>query len=189
MTLAKITRPTAKGSVIRPRLFHRLDRARLKSITWVWGPPGAGKTTLVTSYLARRRLRGIWYQADEGDSDIATFFYYLGQAAPRRPRPLPLLTPEYRQGVGIFSRRFFRELYNRLKPPFALVFDNYQEVGVEAPLHDVMRDAAAELPPGGRMIFLSRSEPPAAFARLRTGHSLELLDWTQLRFTAPKRRR
>ena len=32
--------------------------------------------------------------------DVATFFYYLGQAAPRRGRPLPLLTPEYRHGLA-----------------------------------------------------------------------------------------
>ena len=94
----------------------------------MWAPPGAGKTSLIASYLAARRLSNLWYQVDAGDADIASFFYYLGQAAPRRRRSLPLLTPEYRQGLAIFTRRFFRELYSRLKTPFVLVFDNYQEV-------------------------------------------------------------
>ncbi len=104
--------------VVRPRLFRRIDRGRARPVTWVWGPPGAGKTSLVASYLAARKLRVLWYQVDEGDADVATFFYYLGQAAPRRRRPLPLLTPEYRQGLAAFTRRYFRELYARLKVPF-----------------------------------------------------------------------
>ncbi len=87
----------------------------------VSGPPGAGKTTLVADYLVVRRLRHLWYQLDEGDGDIATFFYYLRQAAPRRRHGLPLFIPEYRRNITGFARRFFRELYTRLKPPFLIV--------------------------------------------------------------------
>ena len=110
MALAKTTRPTLAVTVARPRLFRRLDRTGQRPVTWVWGPPGAGKTTLVASYLAARRRKALWYQVDSGDGDVATFFYYLGQAAPRRKHALPLLAPEYRLGLAIFARRFFREL-------------------------------------------------------------------------------
>src|SRR5262245_37239854 len=110
MALAKTTRPSQAEILVRTRLVQRLDFARKKPVTWVWAPPGAGKTTLVASYIAARKTRGLWYQLDEGDADVATFFYYLGLAAPRRRRPLPLLTPEHRHhGVAIFARRFFRE--------------------------------------------------------------------------------
>ena len=178
MTLAKTTRPTLAATVARPRLFDRLDRAGRRPVTWVWGPPGAGKTTLVASYLAARKLRVLWYQLDEGDDDVATFFHYLGQAAPWRRRPLPHLTPEYRQRLSVFTRRYFRELYGRLKIPFALVFDNYQEVPADSLLHEVMREALAEIPTGGRLIFISRSEPPPAFARHRALEPLR--SWTGL---------
>ena len=77
MALAKTTRPTLAATVARPRLFHLLDRARRRPVTWVGGPPGAGKTTLVASYLRARKVRTLWYQLDEGDADVATFFYYL----------------------------------------------------------------------------------------------------------------
>ncbi len=133
--------------------------------------------------MRRARARGLWYQVDEGDADVATFFYYLGLAAPRRRRPLPLLTPEYRQGVAVFARRFFRELYSRLKLPFTVVFDNYQDVPPDSALHDVMAETVDEIPKGGRLVFISRSDPPPAFARHRVHQHLEILDWSQLRFT------
>lgn len=183
MALAKLTRPGSINTTLRPRLFRSLDRIAKRPITWVWAPPGSGKTSLIASYLATRKVSNLWYQMDDGDNDIASFFYFLSLAAPRRRRPLPLLTPEYRQGLSRFTRGFFRELYTRLKTPFVLVFDNYQEVPFDAPLHEVIREALTELPPGGRTIFISRSEPPPAFARLRAQRALEIVDWDQLRFT------
>jgi LuxR family maltose regulon positive regulatory protein len=183
MALAKTTRPTLSGTVARPRLFRRLDRARQRPVTWVWGPPGAGKTTLVATYLAARRHRAIWYQVDGGDGDVATFFYYLGRAAPRRTRSLPLLMPEYRHGLNVFARRYFRELYGRLKVPFTVVFDNYQEAPPDSALHEVVGVALAEIPAGGRVIVVSRSEPPPALARHRAQRMIALLEWPDLRFT------
>jgi LuxR family maltose regulon positive regulatory protein len=188
MAFAKTTRPTLARTLARPRLFRRLDRAGQRPVTWVWSPPGAGKTTAVASYLAARRQRVLWYQLDEGDADVATFFYYLGRAAPRRRRPLPLLTSEYRQGLAVFARRFFRELYARLATLRTVVFDNYQEVPPGAELHQVMREAIEEIPKGARVIFISRSEPPPAFARALAHEAIAVLDWSELRFTPTEAR-
>src|SRR5262245_41023394 len=183
MPLAKTTRPALARTLARPRLFRLLDRAAARPATWVWAPPGAGKTTLVASYLAARRQRALWYQIDAGDADAATFFYYLGSAAPRRQRPLPLLTTEYRQGLGVFARRFFRELYGRFPSPFTMVFDNYQEVPPASELHEVLAASLEEMPWGVRLIVVSRGEPPAELARHRAQQTIEIIKWAELRFT------
>ena len=93
--LAKLTRPRLHNAVARERLFKLLDDAReQRPAICVVGPPGAGKTTLVASWLDVRGVKGIWYQVDSGDTDLATFFYYLGLAAQpfthRGQRPMPL---------------------------------------------------------------------------------------------------
>ncbi|HEX7812316.1 MAG TPA: hypothetical protein VF460_10450 [Burkholderiales bacterium] len=79
--LAKLTRPRLHRAIERRRLFAVLDEAHdHKAAICVVGPPGAGKTTLVASWLDARAIKGIWYQVDPGDADLATFFYYLGEA-------------------------------------------------------------------------------------------------------------
>ena len=107
--MSKVTRPILPEVFPRKRLFSLLDHVRKQPVIWVSGPPGCGKTTLVASYLDARKLSCLWYQIDEGDSDPATFFYYMGQAAkrasPRKRKPLPLFTPEYLQGIPTFTQR------------------------------------------------------------------------------------
>ena len=93
-SLGKITRPNVSAVLPRKRLFALLDAQG--AAAWVTGPPGCGKTTLAASWLDHVGLRSLWYQLDEGDADIATFFYYLSIAAAARDDgvsdPLPLLT-------------------------------------------------------------------------------------------------
>jgi LuxR family maltose regulon positive regulatory protein len=80
VTLAKLTRPRLFDAMPRQRLFRLLDAARKRPITWVAAPPGAGKTTLVASYLESRKAPLFWYQLDASDADPATFFWYLVEA-------------------------------------------------------------------------------------------------------------
>ena len=76
-TLAKFSRPRLYNVQKRERLFQLLDERRAHPIIWIAGPPGSGKSTLVASYVEARKLPGVWFQADPGDADPATFFHYL----------------------------------------------------------------------------------------------------------------
>ena len=136
---------------------------------------------------------------DEGDADLATFFYYLGlaakNAAPRYRKPLPLLTPEYLLGVPVFAKRFFEQLSARLigkttgralpgDGSSAIVFDNYQDVPEDSVFQEVINAGLSSVPDGVNVIVLSRSEPPPAYARLRAAGEMHLLSWEEIRLTA-----
>jgi DNA-binding SARP family transcriptional activator len=195
---AKITRPIISGAVQRERLFSLLDAKAEKPVVWVSAPAGSGKTTLVSSWLDSRGLPCIWYYCDEGDADPATFFYYMGlaakKAAPRKRKPLPLLTPEYLAGITTFTRSFFETLCNRLtssRPSSPLregiagviVLDNYQDVPADSPFHEIMEKGFAVARDGIRIVVISRDEPPPAFARLKASDRMNLLRSSDIRFT------
>ena len=65
--LAKLSRPKLHNVLARERLFALLDQCLLRAVTWICGPPGAGKTALAASYLDAHKRKGIWYQLDAGD--------------------------------------------------------------------------------------------------------------------------
>jgi len=196
--IAKISRPILTEIYPRSRLFKLLDTGRKRPVIWVSGPAGCGKTTLVSSYIDARSLPCLWYQVDPGDGDPATFFYYLGlaakKAAPRIRKLLPLLTPEYLQGIPTFTMRYFEELYSRLNPPspplkkggrggFVIVFDNYKEVPEGSPFHEVILNALSHIPEGINVVLISRKGPPPVFIRLEANHLMDILGWNELRLT------
>src|SRR3990172_12098240 len=87
-SIAKITKPRLPDVLPRTRLFRLLDRTRKTSpVIWVSGPAGSGKTTLIANYLDAKKLSCLWYQADGGDNDIGTFFYYMSLAAKKAGSP------------------------------------------------------------------------------------------------------
>jgi LuxR family maltose regulon positive regulatory protein len=183
--LAKLTRPKIHQVLPRERLFARLDAAE-RPIVWVVGPPGAGKTALVASWLQAHKVGGVWYQVDAGDRDLATFFHYLGRAVPaarKKDAPLPPFTTEHAADPVGFARVYFRTMFERFKPPAAIVFDNYHELPGEAPLHTLLEAISKEVPERTLLIATSRGEPPPECAALRAMDRIAIVDWDELRLT------
>ena len=174
--LAKLTRPRLAATFSRTRLFRRLDEALGHPAVWIVGLPGAGKTSLASSYAEQRGRQAWWYQLDGGDGDVATFFHYLRKWVPDLPQTLPAFSPDRMPALEVFARRYFEALYPRLPPGALLIFDNYHELPGDSPIHEVFREAIGHLPPGINALFLSREPPPPAFARLRLNSHLAVLE-------------
>jgi len=178
-SLSKISRPRLAGTLQRKGLFKRLDERLKRPVIWLSGPPGSGKTTLVADYVESTGLPGVWYRLDANDADPATFFHYMAlaakKAAPGKRRPMARLTPEHLMDVPAFTRRYFQDLYSRLKPPFMIVFDDYHNLPAGSELHSLLAIGLSELPPGGSVVIVSRSDPPAAFSRFRADGTMEVV--------------
>jgi LuxR family maltose regulon positive regulatory protein len=186
-SFAKVTRPTPSNVLERNSLFELIDQRLEQLAIWVMGPPGCGKTILVSSYIDQRRLPCLWYQIDEGDADPATLFYYLGlalkKAAPRTRKPLPILSPEYAFGLPTFTIRFFEDLFSRLKTPSIVVFDNYQDAALDSEIHSLMRAGLSQIPSGVNVILISRESPPPALTRMTANQQMSIIGNRDLRLT------
>ena len=185
IAFAKTTRPVAGSTVPRERLFARLDGAPGRTIAWISGPPGSGKTILAASYVEARRMRSLWYQVDPDDADIATVFHYLGHAARRldggRAREFPAFASPEGAELATFARKFFRHLFSRAKGPFALVLDNLHAVPAESALHKVLEAVIGQIPKQCCVIVPSRSDPPVGYTRFRVTGEMVCLGWDSLR--------
>lgn len=185
--IAKVTRPASTGYFPRPRLYRLLDKARKAPVLWITGPPGCGKTALISSYIEARRLPCLWYKIDESDVDFSTFFYYLGlaaaKAAPRKRKRLPLLTPERMPGLSVFAQRYFEGLSSMLPVPSLLVLDDCHRIREDSVFFERLREGISRLAPGIGAVLVSRSDPHPSFARDRANRLLETFGWEDLRLT------
>ncbi len=183
----KLQAPCADKAYLRERLFSELDNLRLShKAIWLAAPAGSGKTTLVSSYVQNRGIPVLWYKLEEGDADIASFFYYLGLAAQNLSpdmEPLPVLSPAYLPGLTTFSRNFFRKLFNHLSSPSVIVLDNYQNIPADSAIQGILPLILGEIPELVNLFVVSRCEPPPSFARVQLNGHVTVMGWDTLRVT------
>jgi LuxR family transcriptional regulator, maltose regulon positive regulatory protein len=96
---------------------------------------------------------------------------------------LPLLTPEFRNGVDAFSRIFFQRLFDGLAPP-VLVFDDCHEIDLGSSVHECLAEGMLQVPKGALIVVISRTAPPRQYARLRVNGVVEVIQPELLQLNA-----
>lgn len=187
LSLAKTTQPTLSMVVDRRVLFAKIEGFGDQRGIWIQAPAGAGKTTLIASYLQARGQPALWYQLDSTDADVSSFMYFLRRTAIKHRADSSVALPELPMNPGDwapYARRLFRLIFQRYQGELLIVLDNHEAIPPHSGLHALLAFALEEVPRQGKLVFVSRGEPPAVFARARANNLLGLMGADELRLSA-----
>ena len=175
-----------RAAVARPRLLDRLDAGVQGPLTLVAAPAGAGKSALLSSWIAGDRAPGpvAWLSLDTDDADRRRFWRAVlralaqatGDAAiaalavsPREPMTTDLVLPAL---VDALATR---------EQPVVLVLDDFHEV-IDA-VHEDLERMARFPPPELRLVIITRADPPIGLGRLRLDGSMTEIRAADLAFS------
>ncbi|HYF76430.1 MAG TPA: LuxR C-terminal-related transcriptional regulator [Symbiobacteriaceae bacterium] len=179
--------PAARpDQVARPHLTDRLSAGLQRPLTLVSAPAGFGKSSLLGAWRATPAARAwslAWLSLDPGDNDPDRFWSYVlaalrttSEGASRLPDGLD---------TAAAPDRLLAPIVNGLAlafPPLVLVMDDYHVIESPA-IHEAVAFLIEQMPPGLRLVVLTRSDPPWPMARLRAHGRLAELRAADLRFT------
>ncbi len=174
--------------VPRPRLLARLNEALKRPLTIVVAPPGFGKTTLLSEWIASARsaLPVAWISLDEHDNDPLRFGTYLVAALATLEIGIgdnAWLETEAPRPLSLEAR--LTALINRIAEvpaDFVLVLDDYHLINLPE-IHQALAFLVAHLPPPMHLVVASRADPSGLpLAQLRARSQLVELHANDLRF-------
>lgn len=185
---AKYSSPRASALSYRHRLGRLLDATRqFNAVTWVSGPAGSGKTSLVASYLGYGHGTAFWCRLDYDDNCPVQFFLSLRQMLDAHGLQGASRLPAYSANAirgNAYAREFFRMFFGLLPPSFSLVLDDCHVIDGSGLLGDVLRIACEEMPANGHMYLLARAAIPSSFARLQLNGALASVSGADLLATS-----
>jgi LuxR family maltose regulon positive regulatory protein len=160
--LTKVARPHISETYPRADLYNLLDELSATPLIRVCSCPGSGKSTLIASYIKNRNIPCLWYRVDRTDNDISAFFHNLRFAAskinPDYKAVLLRVSSERMLDMRALAKLYFQNLYRGISTPFMFVLDNYSALASRSALHEVIGEACAALPHGGRIVLISNSD-------------------------------
>ena len=172
--------------VERQRLIEPFTSASAP-VTLVIGSPGAGKSAVLTAWIAERSGPTAWLSCDPTDVDPVRFWAALAMAIDRcvdgaAGDTLKRLDQDGCETVDLAAG--LAEACS-LALDLAIVLDDFHLAG---PASETLFAFVRSLPAGVRLIISSRRDPPIPIGRLRVqGQLLELRD-DDLRFTTNEAR-
>jgi LuxR family maltose regulon positive regulatory protein len=187
---AKITCPPLGAETLRrDRLLDWLHGKIHHRAVFVVAEAGYGKTTLLTDYSQRTRLRTMWYRLDDEDRDPVAFLNYLVAAGQTiDPAFAPTTAAMLRElGTGTILldqviATFLHELGSLDEQGAVLILDDYHLVDDAPDVRGIVRGILTRAPDRLSVVLLTRRRPLLPIARLRARGEIAELGTDDLRF-------
>ena len=177
----------SEGFISRHRLTDQLKTGLNRRAIIISAPPGFGKTTLISAWLATGDGKKVaWYSLDEDDNDPARFFRYIAASLQTvEPDSVPKLD-SLLKADSANPRELTIALLNDLSEfsskSVALVLDDYHHI-TQQPIHDALTYLIDHLPNNIHLVFISRADPPLPLGRWRVRGQLTEIRADDLRFS------
>ena len=194
--------------ILRERLLVRLDAGLERKLTLLSAPAGFGKTTLVSQWLAGRKisssadhplLSAAWVSLDSGDDDPVRFWRYVITACQSfqtnlgKPALALLLTERAswhlsfpQPDLEAILTMFLNEV-SQVPVRGVLVLEDYHCI-TSPQIHEALTYLIDHLPATLHIVIITRSDPPLPLARLRAHDELIELHAADLRFSLEEMR-
>ncbi len=174
----KLRLPASRtGTVYRAALVDRLMGESDATVVSITGPPGYGKSTLLSQWAERAQQPVAAVSLDPGDNDPAVLLAYLAGALDRvEPIDVDVFRTRVPHGssVPVTIARRVAAVLSSMSSPVTVMLDHVDAVR-NPQCRDAIAELAAHVPPGHRLAVASRGEPPLPLAALRSrGGVLEI---------------
>jgi LuxR family transcriptional regulator, maltose regulon positive regulatory protein len=150
--------------VRRPRLDALLADGARRQVTLISAPPGSGKTTLVTAWLASRRRRDVMLTVDARDNERDQLAGVIVAALVDRGAVAPEEIDATLPGTTLLDAAF-AQLEQRSNKR-VLVLDDLQELSSRHALR-TLAYLVERAPASLDLVLCSRADPPIRLTRLR----------------------
>lgn len=186
LTRLKIPEPR-RDYIIREKLFSKLDKINEYKVTLVKGGAGAGKTTLITSFVKERGIKNLrWISFDESCNNIFIFWSYFIEAIGE------YLGESREEFVSIHDSNIKKDnieklitlLINKLEweKDIYITFDDFYYITDDF-LLSTIEFFLNNSPSNIHIIIITRYEPNLYLAALSMEGSLLIIDEEDLKFS------
>ncbi len=189
LLLTKNFLPVARSKLVqRDRLLRLLAEGNQRPVTLITAPPGYGKTTLLSQWIASfddKEKQVAWVSLDEFDNEPARFWGYICEGLSRISSAIEkALIGIRKRDVAPVDCPLITILINevsRLNFPINLVLDDYHCID-NFKIHQAVEFFIYHLPPNFKVVISSRVEPPLSLARLRASEKVMDIQMIDLQF-------
>jgi LuxR family maltose regulon positive regulatory protein len=175
--------PTLPYGIDRPRLIDKVKSTLNHKVTLINAPPGYGKTTLAAQFMQTTNHPVAWHTLHDDERDVANLYV-------NALNTLETICPGIKDALpapyGHSPRELATFVTNHLKTSelsdFIYVIDDLHLASSLSATNwlDVLVE---RLPPGGRLIMISRNVPRLSFETLLTRGEIATIEQDDLRMT------